>query len=306
MKDNKYHFIIPGLCHIPEFELTQLNFNPLKKLSYFLRHSTLSRNLNSNLDDTFAQYLGANYSWVNKLCDEPNQGNVLIASPIFLKADINSTWAQPVAKSEIIEQVMADLCEYFSEDIELLKSIDGHFVIQFKQCEVNTEMPHYYSIIGNKVDAYSALIREHLDWYKLLNEMQMYLHAHPINNPQSTSPIFNSLWFWGGDSRAETQLDLCLTSDDLLTQAVFKQPQNQSKQTSVHINTQILKYLKFNEKITLEKIFFNIELSLENSPINQIKLEDGAGNCFVYNPFSKYRFWKKKRSCSDLLTIRHL
>jgi hypothetical protein len=37
-------------------------------------------------------------------------------------------------------------------------------------------------------------------WHAIMNEMQMLLHAHPVNTAREArgEPVINSLWFWGG------------------------------------------------------------------------------------------------------------
>ena len=61
-------------------------------------------------------------------------------------------------------------------------------------------------------------------WHQLFNEIQMLLHAHPLNEVRDArgEPIINSLWFWGGgcgDEIVPLQKNYqILSSEDLLTE----------------------------------------------------------------------------------------
>jgi hypothetical protein len=61
-------------------------------------------------------------------------------------------------------------------------------------------------------------------WHQLFNEIQMLLHAHPLNEAREArgEPIINSVWFWGGgcgDEIVALQKNYqILSSEDLLTE----------------------------------------------------------------------------------------
>ena len=41
--------------------------------------------------------------------------------------------------------------------------------------------PHFLSVLGKPANPYILQTREHLSWYRLLNEMQMFMHQHEVN-----------------------------------------------------------------------------------------------------------------------------
>jgi len=59
-------------------------------------------------------------------------------------------------------------------------------------------------------------------WHQLLNEIQMLLHAHPLNQAREErgEPAINSVWFWGaGASERLLQKSYdCASSDDVLVE----------------------------------------------------------------------------------------
>jgi hypothetical protein len=57
---------------------------------------------------------------------------------------------------------------------------------------------------GRDVRRYLPTGADALAWHTIANEAQMVLHAHPINEQRESrgEPPVNSVWFWGGGTRA--------------------------------------------------------------------------------------------------------
>lgn len=60
-------------------------------------------------------------------------------------------------------------------------------------------------MLGKAANPYVEQSRQSLGWYKLLNEMQMFLHQHQVNQNREQRGLLpaNSLWFWGGGNRPD-------------------------------------------------------------------------------------------------------
>jgi hypothetical protein len=54
--------------------------------------------------------------------------------------------------------------------------------------------------LGRDIDRLLPAGEAGLTWHRLINEIQMRLHDHPVNvaREQRGAPVVNSLWFWGG------------------------------------------------------------------------------------------------------------
>ena len=54
--------------------------------------------------------------------------------------------------------------------------------------------------IGRDVNRLLPEGEERLRWHRIFNEVQMVMHAHPVNaaREERGAPLANSLWFWGG------------------------------------------------------------------------------------------------------------
>ncbi|MCL6263211.1 hypothetical protein [Craterilacuibacter sp. RT1T] len=78
--------------------------------------------------------------------------------------------------------------------------------------------------IGEDVNRLLPSGEKGLIWCRLLNELQMLLYAHPVNDAREArgEPALNSLWLWGeGDDQKPAFCDIdLLFSDDALMQAM--------------------------------------------------------------------------------------
>ncbi len=55
-------------------------------------------------------------------------------------------------------------------------------------------------VVGKDINRFLPAGGERLRWHRLLNEVQMVLHEHPVNQARETAgqPTLNSVWLWGG------------------------------------------------------------------------------------------------------------
>jgi hypothetical protein len=55
-------------------------------------------------------------------------------------------------------------------------------------------------VIGRDINQYLPGGNDGLHWHQVLNEIQMLLHTHPVNQAREArgAPEINSLWIWGG------------------------------------------------------------------------------------------------------------
>jgi len=54
-------------------------------------------------------------------------------------------------------------------------------------------------VVGKNINDYLIKGNHVKKWHGLMNELQMFLHAHPVNQQRQMEglPVINSLWFWG-------------------------------------------------------------------------------------------------------------
>ena len=160
---------------------------------------------------------------------------------------------------------------------------------------------------------------EILPWYKLLNEMQMFLHQHEINQNRLLNGLLpaNSLWFWGGGVKTTINPDLAWYCDDPLlsqfAQNLEMAPQsisalNHSKNSSdaLIVDLRVLSALKSGQGESLTGLLLDIDRRLFKPMLESVD----AGSCrlglragfkydFEMQPRSRFQFWKRRKCLLD-------
>ena len=79
-------------------------------------------------------------------------------------------------------------------------------------------------VAGKDIDRYLPAGDDSLRWHRRLNEIQMLLHAHPVNEARvaRNQPTINSVWLWGGGVKPvlHGRHFTCVWSDDALALAL--------------------------------------------------------------------------------------
>ena len=79
-------------------------------------------------------------------------------------------------------------------------------------------------VAGKDIDRYLPTGDDRLRWHHVLNEIQMLLHAHPVNQAREAlnQPAINSVWLWGGGVKPAVHGShfARVWSDDALAQAL--------------------------------------------------------------------------------------
>ena len=132
---------------------------------------------------------------------DPQDGYWLHADPVQLTADrdrlILTASLQPGDTES--DAVLASLNRHFSDSglRFLAPAPDAWFVRVFPPPRVvTTPLPR---ATGRNIDALLPTGRDGKRWHAISNEVQMLLHAHPVNleREQRGAALLNSLWFWG-------------------------------------------------------------------------------------------------------------
>ena len=79
--------------------------------------------------------------------------------------------------------------------------------------------------IGRDVNRLLPEGEERLRWHRIFNEVQMLLHAHPVNMAREKrgATLVNSVWFWGGGTLPATSSPFdAIQSDDPLAMGLAK------------------------------------------------------------------------------------
>ncbi len=152
---------------------------------------------------------------------DPGTDIWLCADPVHLRVEkgrMGLSFAAPKATAEEMQQIVAALAPFLAELGDYHAGIAGRAYLRLK------EMPKLITLPPSAASGEGTLLPEGEEapfWRRLGNEMQMLLHALPLNEQRELAgrPALNSLWFWGAGTlptRRNCRYDLILGNDPLL------------------------------------------------------------------------------------------
>lgn len=328
--------VIPGLFNLPleEFAPDFLVSN-LPALNQLLTYSNLIPNEQTDFESIIAgsleladrQTLPFAQAYVEEGVDDLNR--YLLCRTIHLKADMHNALVIPLENNRVNEDdsslILEDLQAFFIEDCDLKPLDNGLWLMCLKHCEPSDCYPHYLSVIGRKANQFIEQSKQALPWYKLMNEMQMFMHQHPINLNRLTTGLLpiNSLWFWGAgeklkgekpkfdDNKAQwfcddEQLTRFADSSNIRHLSLNRLPQMKSGEDSIVIDLSLLEALKTSSgdnlqaKLELlEKTVFKPAMILFRSNHASLQLRAAHHFDLTMTPFSKYRIWRSSKNLNS-------
>ena len=314
--------IIPGLLNLPVFELHEdqlVSATPC--LHRLLRYADRTPGAVHDFDTCLIRSLGLQQSalpYARALQPLKKQLSLLFM-PVHLKADMNNAIVYPVQVNEDdISLLINDLSSFFKQDCEIARQPDGSWMMTLYSCQPVLDLPHYLTALGKKVTHYLEQAKTSLDWFRLFNEMQMFLYQHELNQQRMREgqPVINSLWCWGADAyRDEKFSDRQWFSDDHALRALGELYCGCSARLDqlarsdfcsdiTIVNLSLLRDLKSQHDsdlmqtlITLERECIQPLMAQSNIQLNV--LTAGPEN-LSYRPWLRYKFWKKPLSLSRL------
>jgi len=132
----------------------------------------------------------------------PNKDYWLRADPVHLRLDRDQMILQNNVNPSLSEasEICQHLTDYFKDSG--LKFITPHPTRWYLQLPEDPELitQPVSQVEGRNARFYLPQGRNALKWNRLLNEIQMALFAHPVNQAAAErgEVSINSLWFWGG------------------------------------------------------------------------------------------------------------
>ncbi|MCO6411133.1 MAG: hypothetical protein J5I92_00155 [Thiogranum sp.] len=131
-------------------------------------------------------------------------GWCLNADPVHLRADTHglilfdaAALAITDAERDALATTLAPYFEEYGCSLETGSAQHWYLTAQAAEELVTTPLAQ---VVGQSVDRYLPRGRNAADWLRRSNEIQMLLHAHPVNQQRAAkgSPAINSVWLWGG------------------------------------------------------------------------------------------------------------
>lgn len=130
----------------------------------------------------------------------PGQDNWLRADPVHVRIERDQLILSenPSLTDDEAAQLCESLATHFGNEFSPTITRTGAWLVQANShADISTTaLPN---AIGKHIDPLLPQGPDAMHWRKLLNEIQMLLFAHPINQARETRglPTANSLWLWG-------------------------------------------------------------------------------------------------------------
>ena len=129
---------------------------------------------------------------------------VICASPVHLGADRDTATMLAQQALEVTDQestaLLHDLNEFVKEDKLLFFKLGAEWFLEGPNpFDIRGYPPSF--VANRNASAYLPEGENSAQWRRLMSELQMLLHSHPVNmaREQVGKPSINCLWLWGGE-----------------------------------------------------------------------------------------------------------
>jgi hypothetical protein len=235
------------------------------------------------------------------------------ADPCWLQPDMSSlrmmAWGDMQLSRRDAEDLSAVVRPLFGDaGFEFFIEHPEHWYLKLPMGSEPARMAHPHDVLGDDVERHLPQGTSGLRWRRLLNEVQMTLHQHPVNRRREAAglPPANSLWFWGGGRlpnrvRSASQK---LFSDDILLRGLARQA-NLSCVAAPHRLDDIA--APRGAAIDLRSVApeaLNADWlepamrRLRSGGVEQLRLQFSGGERFLLRRPQRWRFWRKPLSAS--------
>jgi hypothetical protein len=192
----------------------------------------------------------------------------------------------------------------------------GLYLLRLKAFDPPTHYPHPLSVLGKSVNPFIEQSRQLLPWYRLLNEIQMFMHQHAVNQQrlQQRRLAINSLWAWGAGAPAAPAIRPAWFCDDpvlnrfaaslgLPVEASASLEACAGVDGAVIVDLRLLQLLKTGLDSPLDRLLLEIErdllapvfAALAKRPVTLL-LRAGYRLDFELKPSARLKFWRRPGS----------
>jgi hypothetical protein len=330
--------ILPGLFDLPLEELEpEFVDNELPHLNRILRLATPCENREYSIDAILRSALSlqstdAGLPLAQAFADDSDTpGRSMLVEAIHLQAGMHNAIAIPIPGNEETSQdisiIINDLDDLFKVDFDISAVSQSIYLLQLKAFDPPTHYPHPLSVLGKSINPFIEQSRQVLPWYRLLNEIQMFMHQHPVNEQrlrQGKLPI-NSLWAWGAGVPPDSSLDCALEGatrpdwycDDpvlnrfagslgLTVEPCASLALSNDLDHALIVDLRLLHFLKAGLASRLDQLLLDVEQTLVAPVVKTLarrslplRLRAGYRVDFELNPAGRFKFWRRPASLAN-------
>ncbi|KPJ95149.1 MAG: hypothetical protein AMJ55_04575 [Gammaproteobacteria bacterium SG8_15] len=215
MTSKEITLIVPGLRRFEDAGFRELSASAgrLPALELIFARARKTSTSNCNLDETLGSLFGLSLAADTSLPAAALAHSFKYETP----ADHWYIHCDPVVIQPNRDHLMLlgnDMLDYSEQDAEqLISDINATYSDQPWQVKMLSprqwvmEMPHtpaihtcsMHSTVGRRINDFLPQGQDARAWHALMNELQMLLHSHPVNQSRNMSGrvAANSVWFWG-------------------------------------------------------------------------------------------------------------
>jgi hypothetical protein len=132
-------------------------------------------------------------------------GHWLLADPVHLRIERDQARLADVGVMQLsqdeADRLIATLNQHFAEDgLRFHAPAPGRWYVQLP-APAHARFSPLPDVVGENIDQHQPQGNDGLAWSRLLNEMQMLLYSHTVNQERESrgqTPV-NSVWLWGAD-----------------------------------------------------------------------------------------------------------
>ena len=140
-------------------------------------------------------------------------GSWCVAQPVHLAAGLDHLRLAPLAQAGLTEDEASELgarvsSHFGTDELTVAAFVQGAWLLRFaRSIDCSTQPPD--AVVGHNVHDFMPAGRDGARIRSLMNEIQMLLHEHPVNQRRERArqlPV-NGWWLWGfGDAAARTRI----------------------------------------------------------------------------------------------------
>lgn len=125
------------------------------------------------------------------------------ADPVFLQPNRDHLLLMDNAGLDIsfqeAEQIVADINQTYADTPWRLNALTPKQWILEQDEPLSVSTCPLSAVAGYNIDKYLPKGGDGRQWHALMNELQMFLHTHPVIQQRQMQgvPVANSVWFWG-------------------------------------------------------------------------------------------------------------
>jgi hypothetical protein len=183
-------------------------------------------------------------------------------------------------------------------------SASGHWYLR---CPSGSRLPRFAppsQVLGDNLARHLPSGENERQWRHLLNEAQVILHNHPINERRARegkAPA-NSLWFWGAGSLPEwvrtTFSHVVSRSDDAVALAKLANVSTDVSLDNANIKSTdnvLFDAAELSAELR-ETALSKIDEALRAKKLSRVEIKSEDGSRYRYEHSHRWRFWRSIRS----------